>query len=86
MEVNRNIDPPQHSSHNQSIGGSPALQSPIKDELLDDDEFFFGDGGYDEDTYKPRPQLPKPFVVMRTLAHLMSERPSPQDKECTNPE
>ncbi|KAF2036311.1 hypothetical protein EK21DRAFT_96252 [Setomelanomma holmii] len=31
------------------------------------------DDDYDEDTYKPRPQLPKPFVVMRSLAHLIKD-------------
>jgi len=44
-----------------------ALQTFIKDE----DENTLGEDDYDDDTYKPRPQLPKPFVVMRSLAHLI---------------
>ncbi|KAF2830198.1 hypothetical protein CC86DRAFT_453654 [Ophiobolus disseminans] len=45
------------------------LQPFIKDE----NENTLGDNDYDEDTYRPRPQLPKPFVVMRSLAHLIRD-------------
>jgi hypothetical protein len=35
------------------------------DNIIDDD-------ARDEDTYRPRPQLPQPFVFMRTLSDLIS--------------
>jgi hypothetical protein len=49
-------------THN-SILSDPAGAFPVivdgSDNLLVDD---CGDNEYEEDTYKPRPQLPKPFV------------------------
>jgi hypothetical protein len=42
--------------------------------IKDEDEHDLDVDDYDDDeaTYKPRPQLPKPFVHMRSLAHLIS--------------
>ncbi|KAF1851931.1 uncharacterized protein K460DRAFT_351795 [Cucurbitaria berberidis CBS 394.84] len=65
MEMSTNNDTSQHSD-------SAALQHSVKDELADNEDFLW-DGVHDESTYKPRPQLPKSFVGMRTLAHLMSD-------------
>lgn len=59
----------QHPSYNNApLHAADALEPFVKDE----NENVFGDDDYDEDTYKPRPQLPKPFVGMRSLAHLIS--------------
>jgi hypothetical protein len=42
--------------------------------IIDEDDDAFDDGGeYDEINYKPRPQLPKPFICMRSLADLISK-------------
>jgi hypothetical protein len=43
------------------------------DERDDDDDALDDAGGeeYNETTYRPRPQLPKPFVCMRSLADLI---------------
>ncbi|KAL6710829.1 hypothetical protein ACN47E_007886 [Coniothyrium glycines] len=54
----------------QSSSESRALQAAIKDEPADDYDLF-GEEEHDEDTYKPRPQLPKPNVHMRSLADLI---------------
>ncbi|CAO2650998.1 Nn.00g092950.m01.CDS01 [Neocucurbitaria sp. VM-36] len=61
-----------HTSAAQHISDTNALHLHIKDELVDN-EGLLGDEDDEEDSYKPRPQLPKPFVVMRTLAHLMRD-------------
>jgi len=45
---------------------APKFNPPYIKEEEDGDD-------YDEDTYRPRPQLPKPFVVMRSLADLISK-------------
>lgn len=58
----------QRSPRNKSNDDTSKLQQVIKnenDDTISDDE-------YDEDTYKPRPQLPKPFIFMRSLADLTS--------------
>jgi hypothetical protein len=57
----------QRSSRNNSFDDTSKLQQFINNE----DDAIGGDE-YDEDTYKPRPQLPKPFVFMRSLADLIS--------------
>jgi hypothetical protein len=62
-----NID--QHPSYNNaSVDVADALEPFFKYET----DNGFGDDDHDEDTYRPRPQLPKPFVDMRSLAHLIS--------------
>ena len=58
----------QRSSNNKPVNDAHARLPLIKDEP----DNTIVDEEYDEDTYKPRPQLPKPFVVMRSLAHLIS--------------
>jgi len=40
----------------------------LADDYGDDEENKYEE----EDTYQPRPQLPKPFVAMRNLASLIS--------------
>jgi hypothetical protein len=59
--------PTRRSRSSKSTNNEVALQPFIKDE--DED---FGDDDYDDGTYKSRPQLPKPYVVMRSLADLIS--------------
>jgi hypothetical protein len=59
----------QHPSYNNaSVEVADALEPFFKYET----DIIFGDDDYDEDTYRPRPQLPKPFVGMRSLANLIS--------------
>jgi hypothetical protein len=43
-----------------------------KDPCIKNEYDASGDHSHDEATYKPRPQLPKPFVLMRSLADLIS--------------
>jgi hypothetical protein len=59
----------QHPSYNNAfIDGANALEPFFKYET----DNLSGDDDHDEVTYRPRPQLPKPFVGMRSLAHLIS--------------
>lgn len=58
--------PTPRSHPSPAANGAHASQPFIKDEHSDSE-----DG-----TYKPRPQLPKPFVFMRNLAQLISTRSS----------
>lgn len=62
-----NAIPKQRTGHN-STSSATALEPYVKDEDINiyDDE-------YDDGTYKPRPQLQKPFVTMRSLADLISK-------------
>lgn len=58
---------PQRSPTSASVNNARAKDPHIKNEYD-----ASGDHSYDEATYKPRPQLPKPFVFMRSLADLIS--------------
>ena len=49
------------------------VQPRVKNEVVDDNDYF-GNGDDEEETYKPRPQLPKPHVGLRSLADLIRER------------
>lgn len=70
MDAAAKTNAPKRFSNARPVGDSDALQRSVKNELVDDDDLLESED--DEESYKPRPQLPKPFVVMRTLAHLMS--------------
>jgi hypothetical protein len=56
-------------SRNKKASSKSAARQPV---IKNESEATLGDDEYDEDTYRPRPQLPKPFVVMRSLADLIS--------------
>ncbi|KAJ4368962.1 hypothetical protein N0V83_006044 [Neocucurbitaria cava] len=71
MEVDPKPNAPKRLSNARPVGDSDALQRSLKNEMVDDDDLLESED--DEKSYKPRPQLPKPFVVMRTLAHLMRD-------------
>jgi hypothetical protein len=64
--------PTPHNYRSNATNDSRASQPFIKDENANENENTIGVDEYDEHTYKPRPQLPRPFVVMRSLAHLIS--------------
>lgn len=53
---------------------SPQAQVKIEEDGVDSDDHYDDDAVDDDDgSYRPRPQLPKPAVVLRSLAYLMSE-------------
>lgn len=57
----------QRSPHSTAVNVARDLQQYIKDE-----HNALGNNEDDDGMYRPKPQLPKPFVFMRTLADLIS--------------
>lgn len=63
----------RRSSNGLSTSDEHAPVYYVKAEVTDDDEHV-SDADSDHVVYKPRPQLPKPQVGLRSLAELISKR------------
>ncbi|KAH7392671.1 hypothetical protein BKA66DRAFT_567994 [Pyrenochaeta sp. MPI-SDFR-AT-0127] len=72
MDVSASTATLQRSPSGQLCGDGNALETFVKNEPAENGNYL-GDTDKNEDEYRPRPQLPKPFVAMRTLTHLMKD-------------
>lgn len=69
MEISTNDK--QRSNNDRNLEDQKAPQSPVKGEFAEQDDVM-GDSDSDGDTFRPRPQLPRPQVNLRSLADLIS--------------
>jgi hypothetical protein len=65
--------PAQRSYRSKFLDSVDSLLQTIKDEYNDPLSDHDERDDYDGTVYKPRPQLPQPFVCMRSLADIISE-------------